>query len=101
MFKLWQNKKEDNNKSKFTYNVSIEGADHQVSFDVYRYANLLIAKIHDLKNELNEIKPIVEDKKLKPAISKDCAYCKFVVRSRSDNSVIGCCKDNVCEDFRR
>lgn len=51
------------------------------------------------KNELECIKPIVESKKLKPAVSKSCENCRYVVTSRWDGEVLGCRKDCVCEDF--
>ena len=54
-----------------------------------------------LKAELKRIKPIVESKDYKPAISKDCGDCKFCVRSPWNNDIIiGCRKDNVCADFK-
>lgn len=53
----------------------------------------------NLKAELKRIKPIVESKDYKPAISKDCDDCKFCVRSPWNNDIIGCRKDNVCADF--
>lgn len=53
----------------------------------------------NLKAELKCIKPIVESKDYKPALSKDCGDCKFCVRSPWNNDIIGCRKDNVCADF--
>ena len=53
----------------------------------------------NLKEELKRIKPIVESKDYKPALSKDCGDCKFCVRSPWNDDIIGCRKDNVCADF--
>lgn len=52
-----------------------------------------------LENKLKEIEPIVESKKLKPAISTNCLDCKFCIRSRHGGDILGCCHDNVCDDY--
>ena len=54
---------------------------------------------HKLENELNAIKPIVTHEKYKPAISSDCRKCKNLVKSTWNHEVLGCIKDNVCDDF--
>ena len=56
-------------------------------------------KISNLKYELESIKPIIATKDLKPAISRDCINCKFVVKSPWNGAILGCRKDIVCEDF--
>lgn len=53
-----------------------------------------------LRGELEAIKPVLENKNHKPAMSKDCDECKYCVRSSWNGEVIGCRKDNVCEDFK-
>lgn len=65
-------------------------------------------RIHDLqyevgtlRGELEAIKPVIETKKLKPAVSEYCGMCVYAQRSRWDGSIIGCCKDVVCSDFKR
>lgn len=52
-----------------------------------------------LEGELNAIKPIVEDKRVKPAISENCSECKYVVKSPWNDGPLMCCKDSVCEDY--
>lgn len=52
-----------------------------------------------LELELKEIKPVVEDKRLEPALSKYCGDCKYSVRTTWDNEVIGCRRSAVCDDF--
>ena len=63
-----------------------------------KYQDLQFENLN-LKAELKCIKPIVESKDYKPALSKDCSDCKFCVRSPWNNDIIGCRKDNVCADF--
>lgn len=63
-----------------------------------KYQDLQFENLN-LKAELKCIKPIVESKDYKPALSKDCGDCKFCVRSPWNNDIIGCRKDNVCADF--
>jgi hypothetical protein len=53
-----------------------------------------------LQNELDTIKPVLEDGNLKPAVSKSCRGCRFVVRSRWNGDILGCCKDNLCDDYQ-
>jgi hypothetical protein len=60
----------------------------------------LEVKNRKLQDELDAIKPIIETGKLTPAVSAKCRDCKFVVKSRWNNQIIGCCKDSVCEDFK-
>ena len=63
-----------------------------------KYCDLQI-KNKNLSEELKRIKPVVESKDYKPALSKDCGDCKFCVRSSWNGCIIGCRKDNVCADF--
>ena len=63
-----------------------------------KYQDLQFENLN-LKAELKCIKPIVESKDYKPALSKNCGDCKFCVRSPWNNDIIGCRKDNVCADF--
>ena len=63
-----------------------------------KYQDLQFENLN-LKAELKCIKPIVESKDYKPALSKDCGDCKFCVRSPWNNDIIGCRKDNVGADF--
>lgn len=52
-----------------------------------------------LEQQLERIKPIVEDKKLKPALSQNCSGCKYVVKSSWNGEPLKCCRDSVCEDY--
>lgn len=52
-----------------------------------------------LKTELECIKPIIEKKELEPAISNRCDKCKFAVKSKWNNEVLGCCRKSVCEYY--
>lgn len=52
-----------------------------------------------LKTELECIKPIIEKKELEPAISNRCDKCRFAVRSKWNNEVLGCCRKSVCEYY--
>lgn len=74
------------------------------SLDILRHVRRQIvelkAKNEALKEELAAIKSVVENKDIKPPVSRDCGDCKFAVYSPWDNiSVIGCRKDCLCEDF--
>lgn len=82
---------------------------HKVTLNVYNYISNLRTENRDLKREneklnyeLKYIKPIVENKELKPAISKNCEDCIYCIKSpfyRKD--ILGCIKDNVCDDFKK
>lgn len=52
-----------------------------------------------LRAQLARFKGVLDNPKLKPAVSKFCRLCDYRVMFGSD--VIGCCKGNVCEDFER
>lgn len=52
-----------------------------------------------LKSELADIKPIIEEADLKPAVSLQCKNCKYCISSRWDGNILGCCKGLVCDDF--
>lgn len=83
-----------------------DGRTIKVNEDVYYYISSLKDEICDLKfdlrkaeHELKAIKPIVESKDLKYAISEFCGSCRFVVRSSYSHDIIGCRKGCVCDDF--
>ena len=79
-----------------------DGRTIKVNEDVYYYISSLKEEIHDLRraeHELKAIKPIVESKDLKCAISEFCGSCRFVVRSPYSRDIIGCRKGCVCDDF--
>lgn len=92
---------------KATYSVYIDG----IKFDVENL--MLVTMIERLKvdnrdlkhnmakmtNEVKAIKPILDHKDFKPAVSRECADCKLVVKSPWNNEVLGCRKDNLCDDF--
>ena len=110
--------------SKFQYHIAINERDiekyaahckigslkeglYPVDIEVRNYVWALLDYIHDirfekhqLEAELKAIKPILENKDYKPAITKDCGDCRYVVRSKYSGDIIGCRKDIVCEDFK-
>lgn len=63
------------------------------------YIRVLEIRLEDLEQELKAIKPVIEHKDYKPCISAKCCDCIYSVRSSHDNRLLGCFKDNVCEDF--
>lgn len=67
--------------------------------DWKRECNELKHEKAKLEHELEALRPIVESPHYKPAMSKDCADCKFVVVNRWNSRIVGCRKDNLCEDF--
>lgn len=79
--------------------VNINGEYITVPLAVANRIQELSHENSNLKNELESIKPIIANKDLKPAISRDCINCKFVVKSRWNGEILGCRKDIVCEDF--
>lgn len=86
--------------------VVIDGAVFYVEKPVYDYIHSLRDSLFEsnielrkAQHELEEIKPVVESKNYKPAISEDCLCCKYVILSNVTGNIIGCRKDNVCEDF--
>ena len=80
--------------------------EHQEYWDIYNKLNEvrtenveLKIQNRELKRKLDEIKPILANHQLKPAISKDCSECRYVVKSKDGFDILGCRKDAVCEDF--
>ena len=99
------------NKSIFTRTLYIGNDDNYETFEVdsrvFNHVVELEQEIRDLKykngeleKELNAIKPVVERKEYKPAISEDCYKCIYVVKSPFNSNILGCRKDNVCEDYK-
>lgn len=52
-----------------------------------------------LKDELEKIKPVFATPGFKPAVSIRCENCRFAYFSDYDDTLLGCCKNVVCEDF--
>lgn len=52
-----------------------------------------------LLERLKTFEPVLNEPKLKPAITPFCELCDYRVMSGSN--VVGCCKDSVCDDFTR
>ena len=59
----------------------------------------LMKSKQSLLMELDSIKPVINSPGYEPALSRDCGDCKYVVRGRWNGEIIGCRKNNVCEDF--
>lgn len=57
-------------------------------------------KLQAVETELKSIKPALEFKDLKPAVSKSCQDCMYAVFSNWDHAILGCRKDAICEDFK-
>ena len=82
----------------------IKRSEYDRLYEEYKMLEVKLETLaHDnckLRNELNAIKPVVENKNWEPAVSRDCGVCAFVVRSKWNGSIIGCRKNCVCKDFR-
>lgn len=90
---------ESKERDSYTEPVFINGKIYEVNEAVYNYITALEKDLYKVKGELEIIKPILENKDLKPAISKDCQDCKYAVKSRWNGDPLGCRKDNLCPDF--
>lgn len=99
------------NKNIFNRTLYIGNDDNYEAFEVdghvFNYVLELKQEISSLKHtkielerELKAIKPIVERKEYKPAVSEDCFNCIYVVKSSFNGDILGCRKDNVCEDYK-
>ena len=99
------------NKSIFTRTLYIGNDDNYEKFEVnehvFNYVTELEQEIRDLKyknseleKELKAIKPVVERKEYKPAISEDCYNCIYVVKSPFNNNILGYKKGSVSEDYK-
>ena len=99
------------NKSIFTRTLYIRIDNNfekfKVNAHVFNHVVELEQEIRDLKHENNElekelkaIKPVIERKEYKPAISEDCYNCIYVVKSPLNSNILGCRKDNVCTDYK-
>ena len=79
----------------------IETPDYKLLYhETMEQLTQLSRECSELKSELYAIKPVLENGKIKPAVSKHCRECVYCVRSDWDGSILGCCKDIVCEDFK-
>ena len=86
------------------YYVDDEVADHidKLNEELQNTLDKLFAeksKLMRTENELKAIKQLVESKEYKPAMSKDCQDCKYALKSKFNGELIGCRKDNLCNDF--
>lgn len=101
-------------KKKDLYELKTNNDSFMVNLKLYNYVTSLRDEIYELKKEkfhienenqrleceLNAIKPILNSNDYKPAISEDCDSCVYVVRSTYSGKVLGCRKDNVCDDYK-
>lgn len=67
--------------------------------DVYDYITQLKNRLDAIETELQTIKPVLAVGGLKPAVSRLCKDCRFVVTSRYNGDILGCNKECVCEDY--
>ena len=99
------------NKSRFTRTLYIGNNGNYEKFEVnehmFNYVTELEQEIRNLKyknseleKELKAVKPVVERKEYKPAISEDCYHCIYVVKSHFNSDILGCRKGSVCEDYK-
>ena len=102
-------------KKKNLYELKTNSDSFIVNLKLYNYITSLRDEIYDLEkeklrienekqrleSELNAIKPILNSNDYKPAISEDCGSCVYVVRSTYSGKVLGCRKDNVCDDYKQ
>lgn len=61
--------------------------------------NSLEWSVKSLKTELQCVKPVMEDKKLKSITSEHCRECRFAVCSTWNGEALKCLKGVVCDDF--
>ena len=101
-------------KKKDLYELKTNNGSFMVDLKLYNYVVSLRGEIYDLEkeksnieyktqrleSELNAIKPILNSNDYKPAISEDCDSCVYVVCSTYSGKVLGCRKDNVCNDYK-
>lgn len=87
--------------------IYIGGIEYLVDAEVAKHIRELRQDNHDkamelfhANAELSAIKPVVENKDLAPAVSARCEKCTYVVRSKFDGSILGCCKNVVCKDYK-
>lgn len=78
----------------------------EVHSEVAKYINSLKEENFELMKskqsllmELDSIKPVINSPGYEPALSRDCGDCKYVARGRWNGEIIGCRKNNVCDDF--
>ena len=95
-----------NNKFKYHQLKKINGMDVWVdgcTFDYIRKLEELNRdlkhKIASLEHEIEQMKPVIKHKNLKPAMSDKCDDCRFVVKNRWNGDILGCRKDAVCSDY--
>lgn len=62
--------------------------------------NSLEIKVSHLECELKKIKPVIETSGWRPAVSDKCEYCDYACFSDHNGTLLGCCKDVVCSDFK-
>lgn len=57
----------------------------------------------NLQRKLKELEffvPKIKSGEIKKAVSKECESCEYCVKSSIDNSIYGCKKDCVCNDYK-
>ena len=67
--------------------------------DLEKQRDQLKKDVNELVTQLKLIKPVLESKELKPALSNRCKKCKYSVKSRYNGEVLGCIHDAVCSDY--
>lgn len=89
-------------KKPTTINGKVFLVDQDVADYIYKIEQqilILNSRNENLEAELKVIKPIIETKKLKPAVSDKCESCIHVCTSNWNGAILGCKKDCVCDDY--
>ena len=79
--------------------------------EIQEYISHLETEKWAIQRELDEIKPILEDPRIVPAISKNCEECAFAVFGHKYytsypnhvhvcKQLLGCRKEALCDDFK-
>lgn len=87
--------------TKDTIVISVDGNGYKYILELENGLRDKDREIYDLRAELKSISPIIKSEHYKPALSTDCGHCKYVVLSPFNKRIIGCRKQNVCEDFEK
>ena len=96
-----------------SYHIYVDDpADTELIVDkaTYDYINKLKEAYFSVKKELDAITPIIDSPNFTPAISKECADCKYVIFNPASlkinmlgevihKEVMGCRRNSLCEDF--
>ena len=109
---FWK-KKKDVSKPELNIRTRNNGVLHKER-EIQEYIWYLEKEKVGLTEELNAIRPILEDPNIKPPVSAKCSECKFAVfgpkhhmvtsaysvHRATTQQLLGCRKDGLCDDFK-